>query len=179
MTGPGYPWYGSTTGDDLEQGDILESFPVFLPPDDLEEWNDGSAAYFATEERNVVVMSQSCDLVKGREKVSDVLFCPVWPLSRYGAGEYLGTPKGREEGRRGALPGVHLLAACAVPGFEREVRVVDFRQIFTLPIGFVRQRAGAAGPRLRLLPPYREHLAQAFARYFMRIGLPTDIPPFK
>ena len=27
--------------------------------------------------------------------------------------------------------------------------------------------------------PYREHLAQAFARYFMRVGLPVDIPAFK
>jgi hypothetical protein len=29
-----------------------------------------------------------------------------------------------------------------------------------------------------LLPPYREHLSQAFARFFMRVGLPVDIPPF-
>lgn len=28
---------------------------------------------------------------------------------------------------------------------------------------------------LRLLPPYREHLSQAFARYFMRVGLPQDL----
>jgi hypothetical protein len=28
----------------------------------------------------------------------------------------------------------------------------------------------------RLLPPYREHLSQSFARYFMRVGLPVDIP---
>ena len=39
--------------------------------------------------------------------------------------------------------------------------------------------AGERGQRLRLLPPYREHLGQAFARYFMRVGLPVDIPPFK
>jgi hypothetical protein len=26
--------------------------------------------------------------------------------------------------------------------------------------------------------PYREHLAQSFARYFMRVGLPVNIPPF-
>jgi len=31
----------------------------------------------------------------------------------------------------------------------------------------------------RRLPPYREHLSQAFARYFMRVGLPQDITPFK
>jgi hypothetical protein len=32
--------------------------------------------------------------------------------------------------------------------------------------------------RLRLLPPYREHLSQSFARFFMRVGLPVDIPSF-
>ncbi|HUR53807.1 MAG TPA: hypothetical protein VMZ71_06730 [Gemmataceae bacterium] len=179
MTGPGYPWFDLVTGDDLEQGDLLDSYPIFLPPDDLEDWEEGSAAFFTTEERNLVVISQSCDLVKGREKVSDVLLCPVWPRSRYKANEFLGTPKGLEDARRGILPGVHLLSACTLPDFDREVRVVDFRQVYTLPLGFVRMRAAAAGPRLRLLPPYREHLAQAFDRYFMRIGLPTDIPPFK
>ncbi|MBA4064365.1 MAG: hypothetical protein C0501_11760 [Isosphaera sp.] len=179
MTGPGYPWYGVVTGDGLEQGDVLDSLPVFLPPDDLEDWNEGSAAFFSTEERNVVVMTQSCDLVSGREKVSEVLFCPVWSRSRYAAGEFLGTPKGLEEARRGTLPGIHLLAACALPGLERDVGIVDFRQTYALPVGFVRKRAAAAGPRRRLLPPYREHMAQAFARYFMRVGLPTDIPPFK
>jgi hypothetical protein len=35
------------------------------------------------------------------------------------------------------------------------------------------------GKRLRLLPPYREHLSQAFARFFMRIGLPVHIDLFK
>jgi hypothetical protein len=179
MTSPSYPWFGLTAGDDLEQGDILESFPVFLPPDDLEDWDDASSAFFSAEERNVIVMSQTCDLVKGREKLSEVLFCPVWPLSRYKTGEYLATPKGREEARRGALPGVHMLASSSLPGIDREIGIVDFRQVFTLPLQFVRKRANAAGQRLRLLPPYREHLAQAFARYFMRVGLPIDVPPFK
>ena len=35
------------------------------------------------------------------------------------------------------------------------------------------------GNRLRLCPPYREHLAQSFARFFMRVGLPIDIPEEK
>lgn len=26
-----------------------------------------------------------------------------------------------------------------------------------------------------LMPPYREHLSQAFARYFMRVGLPIYV----
>jgi len=77
------------------------------------------------------------------------------------------------------VPGFHLLAASAVPGMEREVRVVDFRRLHSLPVSFVRRRAENAGARLRLLPPYREHLSQAFARFFMRVGLPVDIPPFR
>jgi hypothetical protein len=29
--------------------------------------------------------------------------------------------------------------------------------------------------RFRLLPPYREHLSQAFARFFMRVGLTIPV----
>jgi len=45
---------------------------------------------------------------------------------------------------------------------------------FDFLINFAKQK----DQRLRLLPPYREHLSQAFARFFMRVGLPSDIPPF-
>jgi hypothetical protein len=53
---------------------------------------------------------------------------------------------------------------------------VDFHEVFTLPRAFLeRQLAQRGQPRLRLLPPYREHLSQAFARFFMRVGLPTPV----
>jgi hypothetical protein len=173
-----YPWYRAVAGDDLEQGDILEDCPVFRPPEEL-VGGESLSAFFEAEARDVVVVTQTCDLVKGREKLSEVLLCPVWRISQFGAGHHLATAKGREEARRGYLPGVHLLAACDLPGLEREVRAVDFRQVFSLPLGFARKQAAIAEQRLRLLPPYREHLAQSFARFFMRIGLPTDIPPFR
>jgi hypothetical protein len=92
---------------------------------------------------------------------------------------HLATARGLEDARRGNLPGYHLLAACDLPGFVRELRIVDFRRVYSLPLTFVRQRAARGGDRLRLLPPYREHLSQAFARSFMRVGLPQDIPPFR
>ena len=38
--------------------------------------------------------------------------------------------------------------------------------------------ASSQKPSLRLLSPYREHLAQALARFYMRVGLPVDIPAF-
>jgi hypothetical protein len=55
------------------------------------------------------------------------------------------------------------------------IRIVDFGRIYCLPRGYVEKLANHRGERLRLLPPYREHIAQAFARFFMRIGLPQDI----
>jgi hypothetical protein len=81
--------------------------------------------------------------------------------------------------RRGNIPGYHMLAASDLGDLEKDVRVVDFRSAFSLPVGVLRRVAEQRKPRLRLLPPYREHLAQAFARFFMRVGLPVGIPPFR
>jgi hypothetical protein len=164
------------TGTDLSQGDLLDRCPVFLPPADLAEpWNE---AAFTWQEVDAVVMTQTCDLIPGREKVTEVLLCAAWSRSDLKSG-HLATPRGLEDARRGNLPGYHLLAACDLPGFARDVRVVDFRRVYSLPVPFVRQRAARSGDRLRLLPPYREHLSQGFARYFMRVGLPQDTPPFR
>ena len=121
-------------------------------------------------------MSQTCDLVKVRQKVEEVLVCTIWRRSEIKDG-HLATPKGFEDLRKGNLPPFHLLANCSLSGFEREFRIVEFRRVY-LPIAYVRRHLAAAS-HLRLLPPYREHLSQAFARFFMRVGLPMDIPPFR
>jgi hypothetical protein len=173
-----YPWFQIVRGANLEQGDILESCPVFHPRADLTSAEENTV-YFDEELRDVIVVSQSCDLVSGREKVSEVLLCAVWHRAQLAPPHYLASAKGLEEARRGVLPGFHILAACDLQGFEREVRIADFRRVYSLPVPFVRRQAEGAGERLRLLPPYREHLAQAFARFFMRVGLPVDIPPFR
>ncbi len=172
-----YPWYASLTGSEIEQGDILRGCPVFDPPADLTDDSE-TEAVFRWHRQDVIIMTQSCDLVFEREKVAEVLMCPVWARSKITSG-HLSTTKGLEEVRRGNMPGYHLLAAAVLPESEREVSIVDFRRVYALPVGFVRVRATRESPRLRLLPPYREHLSQAFARFFMRVGLPTDIPPFR
>lgn len=172
-----YPWYELVSGEELGQGDILESCPVYLPPEEL-AGSDNLSPFFDFEDRDIIVMSQSCDLVEGREKISQIVVCPLWLITEFTDG-HLSTLKGREEVRRGNLPSYHMLAKCELPDFQRGIRVVDFRELFSLPLGYARKRAGLFDQRLRLLPPYREHLAQAFARYFMRIGLPLDIPPFR
>jgi len=129
--------------------------------------------------RDVIVLSQSCDLVARQEKVSEVLLCPLWQRGQLVPPHYLATGKGIEDARRGILPGFHVLSACTQPDFDREVRVVDFRRVYSLPVPFFRDQAEKSVARLRLLPPYREHLSQAFARFFMRVGLPVNIAPFR
>lgn len=173
-----YPWFGVIEGDELEQGDILESCPVFLPPPDLDVHAERPVnATLQWKEQDLIVMSQSCDLVKGRRGVEDVLLCAIWKRSEFTGGHFLEKDSEMENARKGRFPAVHVLAASTIAGLEREVRVVDFQRVYSLPVGFLRRRAGMAR-RLRLLPPYREHLSQSFARFFMRVGLPIDIPSF-
>lgn len=177
MEAAGYPWYQLVTGDDIQQGDILENCPVPLLPLD----SSGAVQFSAPvewEKHDVIVLSQTCDLMAGHERVTDVMVSRVWLRKELTHG-HLASNKGMEEARRGNLPGFHVLAACDLVGLFREVRIVDFRKLFSLPLRFVHSQATAAGHRIRLLPPYREHLAQAFARFFMRVGLPVDIPPFR
>lgn len=171
-----YPWYSKVEDDSLEQGDLFETCRVYIPT--VQAAQTG-VADFDWVDRDVVVMSRSCDLVKDRAKVTEVLLCAVWNRSELPTEHLLSTPKGMEDARRGNLPGFHVLAPCTLSDLEHEVRVADFRRVHSLPIQLLRKLAADDSRRIRLLPPYREHLSQAFARFFMRVGLPVDIQPFK
>ncbi|MCI0458493.1 MAG: hypothetical protein L0Z62_16130 [Gemmataceae bacterium] len=164
----GYPWYGAVTGTQLEQGDVLRACPTYrLEP-------DGS---LTRETRDGVLLSHSCDLAN--DKLPIVQVCPFWSLEQLAAQvDYLRGRRGREDLRRGNLPGYHLLNRCELPGLEHDFLVVDFRSVFGIHLATAKALTSAVSARVRLLPPYREHLAQAFARFFMRVGLPIDVPPF-
>lgn len=175
-----YPWYRIIEGGGLLQGDFLDRCPVLVPKDPLSltKRGDNQPLDARVLEYDVVVMSQSCDLEQ--EKVDVVLVCPHWSLDEFGkAHDYFKSTAGKEELRRGNVPGYHLLAPSEIEGWKRGIRVVDFRTVFALPFAFLKQFVVENPSRLRLLPPYREHLSQAFARFFMRVGLPAEIPPFK
>lgn len=72
-----YPWYGIASGPDLQQGDILEDCPVF-DPESANLDDPKQRGIFVWEERSVVILTQSCDLVPGREKTRHVLLCALW-----------------------------------------------------------------------------------------------------
>jgi hypothetical protein len=172
-----YPWFEVVDGsDDLLQGDFIKNCPIVVPPSEMSDESD-EVIEAHVHEYNVIVMSQSCDLAQGRLKL--VLVCPIWPLSEFEkTSPYYRSRKGKESLRRGNLPGYHLLNKCEIDGSKTDHLVVDFRNVYGVPFDFLMNLVKKRDRRVRLLPPYREHLSQSFARFFMRVGLPVDIPPF-
>jgi len=174
-----YPWYEVVHGAELTQGDLIPACPVLVPnaPDDVQALESVGDVELETgvARQDVVVMTQACDLA--HDKVAFVALCPVWTLDEFSAeNQPFASARAKDRIRQGQVPAYHMLAGHG--DTDAPISVVEFHQIFSLPKGYLRAVAQNAGPRLRLLPPYREHLAQAFARYFMRVGLPVDIPAF-
>ncbi len=175
-------WYDPIVGgEELRQGDILEKCPVFIPPDtfDLTSIQDGQEGIeFLVAFPTVVILSQSCDMVSGREKIQQVILCRLMSFEDFSPGDYAVSNKGKEEIRRGNSPSSHMLHQCKLEDFQRDIRVVDFKQVFCVPISLIRNFASSTSKRIRLREPFREHLSQAFGRFFMRVALPSDIPAF-
>jgi len=166
----------------LAQGDILLSFPLV----DLPHRIDHPGRYEATVNvYDVIILTQSCDLARDKPKIDRVVVCPVCKLEYFVNENELFKHKSQKQKislknrlRQGAVVGFHLLMKPNIAPQLDDFLVVDFRGTSSAPYHFLVDFASAMGPRLRLLPPYREHLSQAFARFFMRVGLPVDIPPF-
>lgn len=137
-------------------------------------------------EADVVVMSQACDLE--HDKVSRVVLCPCLPLSKFKA-HWEAAEKARDQNpsakawkrvcddiAEGYIWNLFMMESMPAGELISEHRVVDFHSVYTVPRAFLDSLiVERGGKRLRLLPPYREHLSQSFARFFMRVGLPENI----
>jgi hypothetical protein len=136
----------------------------------------------------VVVMTQACDLEHG--KVENVVLCPdvgladfrqrweQWMTDRKQAPSAKAWKRVCDDIAGGYVWNQAFLNRFDHPEFRLDVRVVEFHDVFTIPRAFLEVFLRQRGTdRLRLLPPYREHLSQAFARFFMRVGLPQTIAP--
>ncbi len=167
-----YPWYQIGKMDDLEQGDLLPNCPVIILPNDLKpilnsKENDELDLIPDLQTVDLILMTQSCDL--SQDKVTQVLLCAYLPFSTE---EY---QKNKDNIKKERMPALHLIEKCDAKEFPFEKQVIDFRAIYTLPKDFVIAFAETLNIRARLLSPYKEHLSQAFARYFMRVGLPRPL----
>ncbi|XXY51476.1 hypothetical protein WME91_10070 [Sorangium sp. So ce269] len=62
----------------------------------------------------------------------------------------------------------------AEPAFP--MSLVTFNQVIVQPRSSVDRWMSSHGTRLRIRPPYREHVSQAFGLFFMRVGLHQAVP---
>lgn len=171
-----YPWYIHVKQSVLiEQGDFINDCPIVIPPS---KFQIGDEPEIEIKLINSIILSQSCDLIN--DKIQIVLVCPFYSLktfvdnlpeveqSKKSVLKHIGNL------RKGYLPGYHLLNKFDDAKID-DYLVVDFRNVYGIQINNLKEIAFSFESRIRLLPPYREHLSQAFARYFMRVGLPQDI----
>jgi hypothetical protein len=168
-----YPWYEIVEGDSLEQGDILLACLLIVPIPELTFPIVKETAPADVQSFDVIVMTQSCDLAEN--KIQDIILCPHWDLVQAGQMDFALGKSAWKSILKGHKYRYTILEGWNSQEVSMGVRVVDFGRIFSLPRSFVAQFAAAQGKRLRLCPPYREHLSQSFARFFMRVGLPQDI----
>jgi hypothetical protein len=188
---PDAPWYSIVNADlPITQGDLIFNCPILeweVDKFDLEKENEIESLKGATNvySTDVVVMTQACDLQQ--EKVSNIIICPHYSIRDY----YLFWKNDMES--KGQNPTEkswrnHCDHICDGfiwnfsmlnkndDGITVDIRFVDFHEVFTVPRSFLEALISKRGEqRLRLLPPYREHLSQSFARFFMRVGLPIGI----
>jgi hypothetical protein len=181
----------------LTQGDIIVDCPLLKwraqeegtgPPESRGADADRLFRLAAGIRADVIVMTQACDLEHG--KVSDVVLCPCLPLSKYKA-HWEAAEKARNQNptakawRRfceditdGYIWNLFMMDSLPEGDIPSEHRIVDFHSVHTVPRAFLEGLIAERGTkRLRLLPPYREHLSQSFARFFMRVGLPETVKP--
>jgi hypothetical protein len=185
-------WYAVVAHDEpLTQGDLVLDCPVLA-------WKASSTGDSASPpplqqraalyRQDLIVMTQGCDLE--HDKVRNVVLCPHlpleefqrdwerWMVERKQAVSEKAWRRFCEDIAAGYVWNLTFLDRFEHAELPTDIRVVNFHELFTVPRDFLesvlreRQR-----PRLRLRAPYREHLSQAFARFFMRVGLPQPVTP--
>ncbi|MCP6760040.1 MAG: hypothetical protein NHB32_15100 [Fischerella sp. CENA71] len=174
------PFWVQVNEPTLRQGDYLPGCIVPIPVFDPTSYGKNSQiqdVQIEVNELDLIVLTQSCDL--DNKKVSQVVLCAIYPIPEFEENNESFKKKGKwNEVLSSRIEGLHLLASPTNPENNREALVVNFREIYTLPYEYTLKQATELGSRWRLKSPYLEHLSQAFARLFMRVGLPSSIPRF-
>lgn len=168
-------WYEVTRGESLEQGDL---FPDVRAPRVLVDPSADGGYRILVGTGNYVVLSQTCDLEN--DKVREVLLASVLTYQEmaHEVGAAARSTAFREALIKGADFAYFLLHRFDGPP-NLEWSVVNFHQLRLIDTQFCRNYAYSLGPRLRLVSPYKENLAQSFGRYMMRVALPQTAHSFK
>lgn len=173
-----YPWYELiTNSSEITQGDIIKNCPVPKLKYNIQEAEQDVDAEI--EIIDGIILTQACDIAN--EKVSHIILCSIISRTDFEKHYSEGGKKPKEAVNRlkeiikGRQPAYHLINRYESDDFSDDYYIVNFKEIFSVPLDLAKELALSNKKRLRLCPPYREHLSQAFARYFMRVGLPINI----
>lgn len=174
-----YPWYELLDNcEEITQGDIVMQCPVpmIITDSDVREGNTISADIAIVDG---IILTQACDIAN--KKIENIILCSITSKETF---EKQMKDSGRSDkdirkkldaiikGRENAY---HIINHYESEEFQQDYYIINFKDIFSIPVEIAKEMAFKNGKRLRLCPPYREHLSQAFARYFMRVGLPVNI----
>lgn len=193
-----FPWYIEVTPQDpLTQGDFIEECPVlvFRGIPELSGLSDEGSLVEALQRSSgiemarAIVMTQACDIAW--KHIRNVILCPIYDLEVYKKAweekrlrggnkptdySWKAEVKKVKEGTIWNSAMLDQREVWVKSGLSIPYQIVDFHEVFSIPLEFLEAWIRSKNTnRLRLLPPYREHLSQAFARFFMRVGLPNDI----
>jgi hypothetical protein len=149
------------------QGEIL---PACLVPILPEEFGvDRGPMTIECEERDLITLTQSCDL-RDSEEAGLLALCPILSTRALEEKDRKFARKGFwEEVRKKRHEGLYLLEP--LPG-DSSPLMVDFREIISLSARYVRKRAATLGTRHRLKSPFREDFSSAFGAFYSRVALP-------
>ena len=174
-----YPWYELVENcEEITQGDIIKGcyVPILSDTSKIAE-NHTIEAEVTTIDG--IVLTQACDIANN--KVDNIILCSITSKEDFESemASQGGTAKAIQKNIEGIIKGkqhaYHIINNYKTEEFSQDYYIINFKDIFSVPVDLAKQIAKANGKRLRLCPPYREHLSQAFARYFMRVGLPINI----
>ncbi|MFB7054461.1 hypothetical protein ACFCXT_15255 [Streptomyces vinaceus] len=183
-------WFEAASGPALEQGDVLLGCTVLRPiaaegidsavsEESIEEGS--SELEYEASMTDIVILSQTCDLENG--KISEVLAAKVISYDalvrqeRARNNDMIASSEFRRLCAQGNMPGYALIRPHVTP-LEIPWSLISFANLYLLPKVYLESHAEKQGLRLRLKAPYREHVAQSFARYFMRVALPVTANDF-
>lgn len=173
-----YPWFElQKDSADITQGDIIKGCPVpILREFDIEE---GKSVQAEIATIDGIVLTQACDIAN--RKIENIILCAITSKSEFEEIQRCAGKSDKEIRKnidgiiKGQQNAYHIINDYKTEEFSQDYYIINFKDIFSVPVDVARAIAQKNGKRLRLCPPYREHLSQAFARYFMRVGLPINI----
>lgn len=184
-----FPWYYKKKDDEpLTQGDII--LQLFVP--DVQPSSEFPYFESISYPEDVIILTQACDLEN--KKVEMVTLGRVVLLREVvenyfqkqcemNGKEYIfeeikpsSIEKYVNKIRSGSFLDLYLLNKYSDDEVDFPYRVVYLKETFKMPLSSLELAVkNSEAPILRLLPPYREHLAHNFSFNYSRIGLPVDV----